>query len=142
MRQIHRLTVNLRSRWPSGKVSPLRPEGSRIETRFLRRSAVYGTCCSPPAGVERKLEEGLPAQALSSSSNSVILTTRLEATRGLFWDGSRNFEARSDDEDDIWAGTPTPNFRNITGGRLATTYDLAYSRPHPRRIFGGIGFRN
>ncbi|GBM32407.1 hypothetical protein AVEN_239797-1 [Araneus ventricosus] len=30
----------------------------------------------------------------------VILTSRFEATRGLFWDGPRNFEPRSDDEDD------------------------------------------
>ncbi|GBO28048.1 hypothetical protein AVEN_25587-1 [Araneus ventricosus] len=28
-----------------------------------------------------------------------------------------------------------------TGGRLATTYDLARNRPHTRRIFSGIGFR-
>ncbi|GBO09509.1 hypothetical protein AVEN_212617-1 [Araneus ventricosus] len=28
-----------------------------------------------------------------------------------------------------------------TGGRLATTYDLACNRPHTRRIFSGIGFR-
>ncbi|GBO05905.1 hypothetical protein AVEN_130593-1 [Araneus ventricosus] len=27
------------------------------------------------------------------------------------------------------------------GGRLTTTYDLACSRPHARRIFGEIGFR-
>ncbi|GBM96541.1 hypothetical protein AVEN_6301-1 [Araneus ventricosus] len=38
---------------------------------------------------------------------------------------------------------PSPNFRATpTGGPLATTYDLAYNRPHTRRIFGGIGFRN
>ncbi|GBM19518.1 hypothetical protein AVEN_107989-1 [Araneus ventricosus] len=30
----------------------------------------------------------------------VILTSRFEATRGLFWDVPRNFEPRSDDEDD------------------------------------------
>ncbi|GBN83449.1 hypothetical protein AVEN_92868-1 [Araneus ventricosus] len=30
----------------------------------------------------------------------VILTSRFEATRGLFWDGPRNFEPRSDDESD------------------------------------------
>ncbi|GBM74257.1 hypothetical protein AVEN_28866-1 [Araneus ventricosus] len=29
----------------------------------------------------------------------------------------------------------------LAGGRLATAYDLACSRPHARRIFGGIGFR-
>ncbi|GBL96073.1 hypothetical protein AVEN_104314-1 [Araneus ventricosus] len=31
---------------------------------------------------------------------SVILTSRLEATPGLFWDGRRNFEPRKDDEND------------------------------------------
>ncbi|GBM05272.1 hypothetical protein AVEN_63525-1, partial [Araneus ventricosus] len=32
---------------------------------------------------------------------SVISTSRLEATRGLFWDGPRNFGQRPDNEDDI-----------------------------------------
>ncbi|GBM79456.1 hypothetical protein AVEN_106957-1, partial [Araneus ventricosus] len=37
---------------------------------------------------------------------------------------------------------PSPSFRAApTGGRLATTYDLACNRPHTRRIFSGIGFR-
>ncbi|GBN64921.1 hypothetical protein AVEN_51851-1 [Araneus ventricosus] len=37
---------------------------------------------------------------------------------------------------------PSPNCRATpTGGRLATTYDLACNRPHTRRIFSGIGFR-
>ncbi|GBO28401.1 hypothetical protein AVEN_212594-1 [Araneus ventricosus] len=37
---------------------------------------------------------------------------------------------------------PSPSFRATPSGeRLATTYDLAYSRPHTRRVFGGIGFR-
>ncbi|GBO03009.1 hypothetical protein AVEN_212525-1 [Araneus ventricosus] len=37
---------------------------------------------------------------------------------------------------------PSPNFRATpTGGRLATTYDLACNRPHTRRICSGIGFR-
>ncbi|GBN61340.1 hypothetical protein AVEN_265253-1, partial [Araneus ventricosus] len=72
----------------------------------------------------------------------VILTSRFEATRGLFWDGPRNFEPRSDDEDDTCAGTPSPNFHATpTGGRLATTHDLACNRPHTRRIFSGIGSR-
>ncbi|GBN72412.1 hypothetical protein AVEN_55094-1 [Araneus ventricosus] len=37
---------------------------------------------------------------------------------------------------------PSPSFcATPTGGRLATTYDLAFSGPHTRRIFSGIGFR-
>ncbi|GBM45592.1 hypothetical protein AVEN_150557-1, partial [Araneus ventricosus] len=54
----------------------------------------------------------------------------------------RNFEPRSDDEDDTWVGTSSPNFHATpTGGRLATTYDLACNRSDTRRIFSGIGFR-
>ncbi|GBM92038.1 hypothetical protein AVEN_5499-1 [Araneus ventricosus] len=36
----------------------------------------------------------------------VTLTSRSEATRGLFWDGPHNFEPRSDDEDDTSAAPP------------------------------------
>ncbi|GBM99096.1 hypothetical protein AVEN_138935-1 [Araneus ventricosus] len=37
---------------------------------------------------------------------------------------------------------PSPSFHTTpTGGRLATTYDLACNRPNTRRIFSGIGFR-
>ncbi|GBO30003.1 hypothetical protein AVEN_101542-1 [Araneus ventricosus] len=32
-----------RPRWPNAKFSALGPEGCRLETRFHRRSAVYGT---------------------------------------------------------------------------------------------------
>ncbi|GBO18550.1 hypothetical protein AVEN_72040-1 [Araneus ventricosus] len=57
-------------------------------------------------------------------------------------DGPRNFELRSDDEDDTRAATPSPNFHATpTGGRLATTYDLTCNRPHTRRIFSGILYR-
>ncbi|GBM16885.1 hypothetical protein AVEN_186423-1 [Araneus ventricosus] len=67
--------------------------------------------------------------------------SRFEATRGLFRDGPRNFDPRSDDEDDTWAGIPSPKFRATpTGGRLATTYDLVCNRPHTRRMFSGIRF--
>ncbi|GBM96674.1 hypothetical protein AVEN_69283-1 [Araneus ventricosus] len=73
----------------------------------------------------------------------VILASRFEAIRRLFWDGPRNFEPRSDDEDDTSYLAPTsPNFHATqTRGRLATTYDLACNRPHTRQIFSGIGFR-
>ncbi|GBN98685.1 hypothetical protein AVEN_137680-1 [Araneus ventricosus] len=66
----------------------------------------------------------------------------IEATRGLFWDGPRNFEPWSLDEDDTWVGIPSPNFHATpTGGRLTTTYDLRCNRPHTRRIFSGNAFR-
>ncbi|GBM13362.1 hypothetical protein AVEN_81768-1, partial [Araneus ventricosus] len=68
----------------------------------------------------------------------VILTSRSEATRGLFRDGPRNFEPRSDDEDD-----PSSSFRAApAGGRLAAAYDSARGGPYTRRIFGGSGFRS
>ncbi|GBM45598.1 hypothetical protein AVEN_86539-1 [Araneus ventricosus] len=73
---------------------------------------------------------------------SVILPSCFEATRGLFRDGPRNSEPRSDDEDDTWAGTPSPNFRTTpTGGRLDTMYDLADRGLHAQRMFSGIRFR-
>ncbi|GBO02242.1 hypothetical protein AVEN_236349-1 [Araneus ventricosus] len=55
---------------------------------------------------------------------------------------TRNFEPRSDDEDDTSAGTPALNFHATpTGGCLAITYDLTCSMPHTRRIISGIVFR-
>ncbi|GBL81217.1 hypothetical protein AVEN_143551-1 [Araneus ventricosus] len=66
-----------RPRWPDGKVSTSEPEGSRIETRFHRRTAAkagpvhaksVGAKC-PPAGVARKRGEGVKAQVSSSSSD-------------------------------------------------------------------------
>ncbi|GBM46985.1 hypothetical protein AVEN_217287-1 [Araneus ventricosus] len=38
--------------------------------------------------------------AIKENSADRGLTSRCEATRGLFWDGPRNFEPPSDDEDD------------------------------------------
>ncbi|GBM97638.1 hypothetical protein AVEN_101954-1 [Araneus ventricosus] len=70
----------------------------------------------------------------------VLLTSRFEATRRLFWDGPRNFEPRSDDEDDAWAGTSLSK-TSTPHRRLAPMYDLACNRPNARRIFSGIGFR-
>ncbi|GBM08669.1 hypothetical protein AVEN_52754-1 [Araneus ventricosus] len=52
----------------------------------------------------------------------VILKSRFEATRGLFWDGPRNFEPRSHDKDYTRAGTLPLSFRTPPAGkRLATT---------------------
>ncbi|GBN81857.1 hypothetical protein AVEN_32181-1 [Araneus ventricosus] len=48
----------------------------------------------------------------------------------LVWDRPRNFEPRSDDEDNTRTVTPSPNIRSTPEGRrLATTYDLACNRP-------------
>ncbi|GBL91472.1 hypothetical protein AVEN_136953-1 [Araneus ventricosus] len=64
----------------------------------------------------------------------VIFTSRFEATRELFLDVPRNFEPRSDDEDDTRAGIPSPNFRT-------PAYELTCNRPHTRRIFNGNRLR-
>ncbi|GBM66538.1 hypothetical protein AVEN_179162-1 [Araneus ventricosus] len=70
-----------------------------------------------------------PLLKSSFSQEQVILTSRFKATRGLFWDGPRNFGQCG-----YFCTTPT-------GGHLATMYDLECSRPHTRRIFSGIEFR-
>ncbi|GBN02520.1 hypothetical protein AVEN_31190-1 [Araneus ventricosus] len=44
----------------------------------------------------------------------VTLTSRFEATLGLFWIGSHQSEPLSDEEDDTGAGTPSPNFHTNT----------------------------
>ncbi|GBM64358.1 hypothetical protein AVEN_11011-1 [Araneus ventricosus] len=68
--------------------------------------------------------------------------SRFGGTRGLFWDGPRNIEPRSGDEEGTWAGTLSPSFRTTpTGGRLTPTYDLVCNMLNKRRIFSGIGFR-
>ncbi|GBO43576.1 hypothetical protein AVEN_271754-1, partial [Araneus ventricosus] len=43
----------------------------------------------------------------------------LKQHEGYFWDGPRNFEPRSDDEDDTCAATPSPNFHAINGRQFA-----------------------
>ncbi|GBN25343.1 hypothetical protein AVEN_121215-1 [Araneus ventricosus] len=68
-----------RPRWPSGKASALRPDGSKFETRFHWRFIVYWACCTLNhtqgsqtsfrwCGAEG-LREGIPAQVWSSSSD-------------------------------------------------------------------------
>ncbi|GBL79901.1 hypothetical protein AVEN_28953-1 [Araneus ventricosus] len=45
-----------------------------------------------------------PYSKLPGLVSLVILTSRFEATRGVFWDGPRKFEPRLDDEDDTRTG--------------------------------------
>ncbi|GBM80351.1 hypothetical protein AVEN_171870-1 [Araneus ventricosus] len=67
----------------------------------------------------------------------VIVTSRVETTRGLFRDGLLKFEPRSNSENDIWAGTPSPSFHTApAGGHLTTTFDLTCNRPHGVGIQG------
>ncbi|GBL73004.1 hypothetical protein AVEN_128173-1 [Araneus ventricosus] len=74
----NRLISLLGPRWPSGKVSTSGPEGRRLETRFHRRSAVYGARRTPnhtqwpnalPLVRRGSLKRGVPAQVSSSSSD-------------------------------------------------------------------------
>ncbi|GBN33563.1 hypothetical protein AVEN_218043-1 [Araneus ventricosus] len=46
----------------------------------------------------------------------------VKATRQLFWDGFRNFEPLSDDEDDTRDGIPSPNFRTKPVGGCLVPY--------------------
>ncbi|GBO13206.1 hypothetical protein AVEN_204325-1 [Araneus ventricosus] len=70
----------------------------------------------------------------------VTLMSRYEGTRGLFWDGPRNFKHRSGDEDDIWAGTCFSERPHHTSGRtFGPRYYLECNRPNTRRLFSAIG---
>ncbi|GBO34344.1 hypothetical protein AVEN_39630-1 [Araneus ventricosus] len=51
----------------------------------------------------------------------VILSSVFEAIRRLFWDEPRNFEPRSDDENDTRAGTPFSRPPRHTSGRAFDT---------------------
>ncbi|GBM69831.1 hypothetical protein AVEN_198538-1 [Araneus ventricosus] len=72
-----------------------------------------------------------------------MLMPRLETSRGIFWSGPRNFEPRSDDEDDTLARTPLSKLPHLTSGRTLgpITYELRCNRPKARRIFSSIEFR-
>ncbi|GBL83883.1 hypothetical protein AVEN_100792-1 [Araneus ventricosus] len=50
---------------------------------------------------------------ISEEFSLVTLTSRFEATRGLFGGRPRNFESRSDDEDDKRASTPIAKLTNV-----------------------------
>ncbi|GBM33529.1 hypothetical protein AVEN_273022-1 [Araneus ventricosus] len=57
----------------------------------------------------------------------VLLTSRFEATRGLFWYRPRHFELRSDDEDDAWSDT-LPNIRTTPTNTIKRLHTI-------RRVF-------
>ncbi|GBL72046.1 hypothetical protein AVEN_244918-1 [Araneus ventricosus] len=65
----------------------------------------------------------------SCSVSLVIFTSHCKATRGIFWDGHRNSEPQSNDENDARVNIPSPNFSTTAAGeRMATTYDLTCNR--------------
>ncbi|GBM69003.1 hypothetical protein AVEN_55430-1 [Araneus ventricosus] len=72
----------------------------------------------------------------------VILTSRFEATRGLFGTDLVILNLGQMTRTTPELAQPSTSFHATpAGGRLTTTYDLACSRPHTRRIFSGIGSR-
>ncbi|GBM96853.1 hypothetical protein AVEN_126645-1 [Araneus ventricosus] len=71
----------------------------------------------------------------------VILKSRFEATRGLFWDGPLNFfEQWSDDLDGTWQSPLHISALYQQEDVCPFMYDLACIGHHTRRIFSGIGF--
>ncbi|GBO24472.1 hypothetical protein AVEN_260460-1, partial [Araneus ventricosus] len=68
---------------------------------------------------------------LSNDLVLVILTSRFEGTRGMFRDGSRTFDLRSDDKDDTSAVINSPTLGTTPAARRsAITHDVACNRPH------------
>ncbi|GBM05718.1 hypothetical protein AVEN_55817-1 [Araneus ventricosus] len=57
-----------------------------------------------------------------------------EATQGLFRDGPRDFEPRSDDEDSAWAGIPLSKLPRHTSVMLVEVSPLVLYRPYT--LFG------
>ncbi|GBL82895.1 hypothetical protein AVEN_106409-1 [Araneus ventricosus] len=72
--------------------------------------------------------------------SSVILISHFEATRGLFWDGPRNFELWSDDEDDTRADTSPPNCRTKPAGALLTQVRFNEYHVHKNGGSAELGF--
>ncbi|GBN35334.1 hypothetical protein AVEN_19128-1 [Araneus ventricosus] len=61
--------------------------------------------------------------------NLVILASRSEATRELCWDGSRNFEPRSDGDTELFKLPHHANGRTFGSLRM-----IAGNRPNTRRV--------
>ncbi|GBM01339.1 hypothetical protein AVEN_135766-1 [Araneus ventricosus] len=64
----------------------------------------------------------------------VIFTSRFEATRGLFWEGSLNFEPRSD-EDGCLSWHPSPSDVRLRRHRVYTA-DLWWNQGLSLESFG------
>ncbi|GBN97665.1 hypothetical protein AVEN_224371-1 [Araneus ventricosus] len=89
---------------------------------------------------------GMRNVPVTKALSLIRLKSRFGETRGLFWDGSLNFEPLSGDEDDTSAVSPLPKLQDRTHGRTfghyvsfnvqqaryaaATTCELARNRPH------------
>ncbi|GBL88919.1 hypothetical protein AVEN_159011-1 [Araneus ventricosus] len=66
--------------------------------------------------------------------SSVRSKLRFEAVGRLLWDGLRNLEQWSDEEDDNYGNTPYPNFHSTPTGRCLTINKL---NVHQARMQGG-----
>ncbi|GBM98913.1 hypothetical protein AVEN_58185-1 [Araneus ventricosus] len=125
--------------------------------KWIRSLLVWKHIASAPQWSDAGLSDNLFSKTLAVEISLVLLASRFERIRMLFWTGPLNFELRTDDKDDTRAGIPLsklPHETNgklgsgglccttLTGGRLAPRCDLTCNRPHTRRIFGGIEFRS
>ncbi|GBN03889.1 hypothetical protein AVEN_132942-1 [Araneus ventricosus] len=86
---------NLELSGPGAETSPLVHRGPQAITPTAK-SEVYDRLIDD-TNVLMKKEEVYKSTIYFGL---VILTSRFEATRGLFWDGPRNFEPRSNEEND------------------------------------------
>ncbi|GBM20501.1 hypothetical protein AVEN_61045-1 [Araneus ventricosus] len=78
------------SPWPSDRISALGP-------KFTERFIVYTDLIYVKSAFVLQL---FTPQCGVKVLSLLVLTSNFEATRGLFWNGPRNFEPLSDDEDD------------------------------------------
>ncbi|GBL87119.1 hypothetical protein AVEN_218804-1 [Araneus ventricosus] len=69
----------------------------------------------------------------TSHHSSVILTSRFEAALGLYWDGPRNFEPRSDDERLLQLAPPS-KIPHHTNGRAFGTLRMILRETGPIHV--------
>ncbi|GBM85526.1 hypothetical protein AVEN_113166-1 [Araneus ventricosus] len=68
-----------------------------------------------------------PSELGKFNFDNPVLMSNFEATQELFWDGSRNFERRSDDKDDTRAGTFFSKLPNHTTGTICLTHGVRFN---------------
>ncbi|GBL91899.1 hypothetical protein AVEN_172806-1 [Araneus ventricosus] len=73
--------------------------------------------------------------SLHRNCSLVILTSRFEATRGIFWDGKGILNHGQMTRTTPELAPSSPSFcTRPAGGRLDSTYDFTDNRPHTRRF--------
>ncbi|GBL98433.1 hypothetical protein AVEN_187762-1 [Araneus ventricosus] len=88
------------------ELGEIRRSPSKLCGRFNKQVPISHSTPTGISVVYIFLKYELQAVVLFKWFSLIIFTSRFEATRRLFWDGPRNFEPHSDDEDDIRADTP------------------------------------